>query len=81
MPFVNRAASKLSRQYAKRGAPARLAKEVDVDEGYLSRILSGERIPGMTVRRRFWDIKRVPMHWWDDPVPNSDRQADRKLAG
>lgn len=80
LPIVNRAARKLNRTHSERGAKADLAKEVEIDQGYLGRILSGERTPGMDVRQRFWRVKRIPMHWWDEPVPNADQIANRKPA-
>jgi hypothetical protein len=80
MPSVNRAAQKLNRTHLERGAKAHLAKEIEIDQGYLGRILSGERTPGMDVRQRFWRVKRIPMHWWDEPVPNANHSANKPAA-
>jgi hypothetical protein len=60
--------------YPNRGDLSRLAGERGIDQGYLSRIARDERRPGTATRRLFWEgPERIPMHWWDEATPPSER--------
>lgn len=77
MQTQNRAALRLSRAHSERGAKARLAELVEIDQGYLGRLLTGERTPSAELRLKFWRLKKIPMHWWDEPVPQPNQSASR----
>lgn len=49
---MNLGAQKLSRLVADHGAQKRLADELHMDQGYLSRIARAERVPGLEARRK-----------------------------
>jgi len=73
MGLVNRAVQTLIRldpnlaEGNRSGAQLRLKQALKIGQSTLSRILRCERLPGTTVRRRFWELKQIPMHWWDEP--------------
>jgi hypothetical protein len=74
LSLVNRGAQRLLELYPNRGDLTRIAGERGIDQGYLSRIARDERRPGTATRRLFWEgPERIPMHWWDEAVPPSER--------
>jgi transcriptional regulator with XRE-family HTH domain len=66
--FVNRGAEELARLTQQRGEQQRLAAVADLDEGYMSRITRGVRIPGLDARRKLEAHAGIPMQWWDEPA-------------
>lgn len=83
MGFVNRAVQELLRidpnlaEGNRSGAQMRLGAELKIGQSTLSRILRCERTPGTTVRRRFWELRKIPMHWWDEPALDAEQLAHR----
>lgn len=74
--FVNRGAEELARLTQQRGEQQRLATAANLDEGYLSRITRGVRVPGLDARRKLEAHASIPMQWWDEPA-TSEQLADR----
>lgn len=65
---MNRGAQTLGRILGdKRGAQSAMAAELDMDQGYLSRIVSGDRVPGLGARRKFFDRYGIDLGAWDEP--------------
>lgn len=64
---VNRGAKILSALLSERGAQKRLAGELGIDQGYLSKIASGERIPGLDARRRLKPLG-IDLEAWDEEL-------------
>ena len=67
MPLVNRGAKLLAALLAERGTQTKLAAELETDQGYLSRIARGERIPGLELRRKLKPLG-IDLEAWDEPV-------------
>lgn len=76
MNGMNRAAQHLAKLYPERGDQQKLASEVDLDQGYVSRLLRDERRPGTDARLKFWRLRKVPMHWWDEPPKGGDAEPE-----
>ncbi len=75
---MNRAAQHIQRLYPKRGAQVRLAKEVGISQGYLSRLMSAEQTPGVGVRRLFFSRLKIRMEWWDQEArPSAAEEGAR----
>lgn len=64
---MNRGAKILSALLSERGAQKRLAGELGIDQGYLSKIASGERIPGLDARRRLKPLG-IDLEAWDEEL-------------
>jgi transcriptional regulator with XRE-family HTH domain len=75
MGLVNRGAKLLGALLAERGAQKRLADELGIDQGYLSRIASGERIPGLDARRKLKPLG-IDLEAWDEPSAENDADDD-----
>ncbi|GMV18361.1 MAG: hypothetical protein AMXMBFR56_65850 [Polyangiaceae bacterium] len=65
--MTNRGAQKLAKMFSVRGSQRRMAESLGIDQGYLSAIASGARVPGLQVRRKLELSARIPMQWWDQP--------------
>lgn len=81
LPLVNLGAQKLGRLVADHGAQKRLADELNMDQGYLSRIARAERVPGLEVRRKL-KAHGIELDDWDiivadesSPVATSEKGA------
>lgn len=73
---MNRAAELLARSIPERGDQTKLAEETGIDQGYLSRIVNGDRVPGLEVRRKL--KRRFPeleLHLWDEPARSKTGSA------
>lgn len=64
---MNRGAALLAQQLAERGNQSKLASALGVDQGYLSRIARGLRVPGLVTRRILERECKIPMQFWDEP--------------
>jgi len=64
---MNRALQEILKRYPRRGDQALLAKELPLDQGYLSKVLREEKQASLEVRRRFFFHDRIPMEDWDFP--------------
>lgn len=64
---MNLGAEKLSRRQGDK-TQAELAVEIGIDQGYLCRLLSGQRVPGLKLRRRLHDAFKIPILDWDEPA-------------
>lgn len=65
---VNRGAEILSKRFARRGEQKRIAEATGVDQGYLSKIARGVRVPGLDVRRLLEEHCGIRMQKWDEPA-------------
>jgi len=65
---VNRGAVALAKKTRDRGDQRHVADKADLDEGYLSRLVRGERIPGLRARQKLLANFGIPMEWWDEPT-------------
>ena len=65
---MNRAAQILAERFSERGAQTRLSEETGIDQGYLSKMAHGERVPGLSSRRKLKEALAIPLEWWDEPV-------------
>ena len=72
---MNRGAQILSGQLSKRGAQSELSKRLALDEGYISRIARGVRVPGLKTRRALEKSQGIPMQLWDEP-PKEEEATD-----
>lgn len=73
---MNRGAKGLAKHCTEHGAQARLAAELGMDEGRLSRILSGKKLPTPLQRARIEDkYPEVGWRLWDEPVSESGEHA------
>ena len=70
---MNRGAKRLAACFENRGAQAALAEVTGLDQGYLSRLASGERTPGAKARRTLEGACGILMQWWDEP-PEPDHE-------
>ena len=68
---MNRAAQHITRLYPNRGDQVQLARELDISQGYLSRLMRDEQTPGVGVRRIFFERLGIGMELWDQKVPES----------
>lgn len=73
---MNLGAQKLGRLVSDHGAQKRLADELDIDQGYLSRIARAERVPGLDVRRKL-KPHGIDLEDWDTiiEIPESSPTA------
>jgi transcriptional regulator with XRE-family HTH domain len=71
---MNRGALRLGSELKERGSRKKLAKEMDVDAGRVSRWLSGELTPNTA--HRMWLQERFGIPWplWDRAVPGKAAQ-------
>jgi len=59
-----------------RGDQLRLAEELGIDQGHLSKISTGSRTPGLALRLLFKRKFRIAVEAWDEPVdPEGDTAA------
>jgi hypothetical protein len=58
-----------------RGDQVRLAEELEIDQGYLSKISTGARTPGLALRLLFKRRFRIPVEDWDEPVKDENKGA------
>lgn len=79
---MNQGAVSLSALLVERGAQKRLSDETGIDQGYLSRIARGERVPGLDVRRKLKAFG-IELDAWDEPAsePGSSPVATDKANG
>jgi transcriptional regulator with XRE-family HTH domain len=54
-----------------RGEQKVLAEKLGMDEGYLSRIVRGVRVPGLSIRKLIRDEVGIPLEAWDEPPRGS----------
>lgn len=64
---MNRGAELLAAKIPERGQQKQLATSIGVDQGYLSKIVNGERVPGLKVRRILELRCQIAMQLWDEP--------------
>lgn len=64
---MNRGAQLLSR-HVERGDQRPLAVKLGMDEGYLSRVVRGIRVPGLSVRKLIRDEFGIALETWDEPA-------------
>lgn len=72
---MNRGAKLLAGLLAERGSQKLLAEKLGIDQGYLSKIASAERVPGLDARRKLKALG-IEMDAWDEPpdaAPDSSR--------
>lgn len=67
LPPMNRGAQRLTELISERGAQKRLADSTGIDQGHLSRIARGEKLPGLPTRRILERDLGILMQWWDEP--------------
>ena len=72
---MNRAAQVLAERFSERGAQVRLAEETGIDQGYLSKMARGERVPGLAARRKLRDALAIPLELWDEPIEETEDAA------
>ncbi len=73
---MNRAAKHIRRLYPDRGDQVRLARELGISQGYLSRLMSAEQTPGVGVRRVFLKKLKIGMELWDqETAPSAEEGA------
>lgn len=66
----------MARNIPERGDQTKLADETGIDQSYLSRIVSGDRVPGLTVRRKLKErFPELELHLWDEPARVSGSAA------
>lgn len=67
---VNRGAQRLASKLSGKNAPtqAELAQKLKIDQGYISRIVNGKKVPGLDARKKFRAHLRIPLHWWDEDI-------------
>lgn len=65
---MNRGAIRLGKIVRERGEQTRLAEELGIDQGYISRLVNAERVPGLKVRRLLEEKCSIRMQWWDEEV-------------
>ncbi len=67
---MNRGALKLAAELQERGSRKKLAEQMDVDAGRVSRWLSGELTPNTA--HRMWLQERFGIQWslWDKQAPS-----------
>ena len=54
------------------GSQTKFSQQTDVDQGYLSKLLSGGKVPGGKVGRRLRD-EGIPLDWWlQAPVSDAE---------
>jgi transcriptional regulator with XRE-family HTH domain len=63
---MNRGALALAEKLEGRGDQQRLAEELGIDQGYLSRIARSVKVPGLGVRRKIEQQLGIPMQAWDE---------------
>lgn len=62
---MTRGAQLLQALLKGRGAQWKLSKDIGIDQGHLSRIANGERVPGLYVRRMLKPLG-IPLDAWDE---------------
>lgn len=65
---MNRGAAALAEKLEARGDQKRMADELGIDQGYLSRIARAVKVPGLDARRKLEQQLGIPMQWWDETV-------------
>lgn len=65
---MNRGAQSLLKRMPNRGDQVRLADELGIDQGHLSKLSTGVRTPGLALRLLFKRKFRIPVEAWDEPV-------------
>jgi len=55
-----------------RGDQLRLAAEIGIDQGHLSKLSTGARTPGLALRLLFKRRFRIPVEAWDEPAEKGD---------
>jgi transcriptional regulator with XRE-family HTH domain len=51
------------------------ADRLGIDRTWCGRILSGKKLPGLSLRRELRDSFRIPTDSWDEPVPDVNNRA------
>ena len=69
---MNRGAQALASRLAERGEQLRLSASLRIDQGYLSKVASGRRVPGLDVRKKLAAACSIPLEWWDDAVATEE---------
>lgn len=72
---MNRGAKALEKLMPERGDQARLADELGLDQGYLSRLARGLAAPGLPARRKFRERFGIALEAWDEPVADAEEPA------
>jgi transcriptional regulator with XRE-family HTH domain len=68
---MNRGAQKLARCCPNRGDQTKLAAVLDIDQGYINRLVRGVKVPGLGVRRKFREHLGIATDAWDQkPAPS-----------
>jgi transcriptional regulator with XRE-family HTH domain len=75
---MNRGAERLRELLGERGAPANLAKKLDVDPAMVSRWMSGDRAPDTTYRAKLEDELGIGWRSWDEKL--DDAPATEKAS-
>ena len=65
---MNCGAKALAEKLEARGDQQRLAEELGIDQGYLSRIARAVKVPGLGARRLLERKLGIPMQAWDEPA-------------
>ena len=71
---MNRAAQHICRLYPRRGDQVRLAREMGLSQGYLSRLMRDEQSPGVNARKLFLERLGIGMELWDQKVDGSSAE-------
>jgi transcriptional regulator with XRE-family HTH domain len=74
---MNRGAVRLKELLGERGAPARLAKELDVDPAMVSRWMNGLVSPDTTYRAKLEDEYGIGWRLWDDKLEEQPADTER----
>lgn len=66
--MTNKGAEKLAKAVLEYGSQSRLAAALALDQSYLSRLLSGERRPSLTLANQIEKKLGIPQDAWDKPA-------------
>lgn len=65
---MNRGAQLLLQEAPERGDQIRLARDLEIDQGYMSRVMRAVVVPGLRIRILFEDRFGIPLRAWDEPA-------------
>lgn len=71
---MNLGASALAARIKARGDQRKLADELGIDQGYLSRLLRGEKKPGLETRKLLLERLEIDVLDWDRSADPQDTQ-------
>jgi transcriptional regulator with XRE-family HTH domain len=73
---MNLGAKALAAQIKERGDQRKLATDLGIDQGYLSKILRAEKTPGLETRKLLFEKLEIDVLDWDRPDPADTQPVD-----